>query len=118
VIDLPGENGGVTIAPSVYHNDIIKSVHEPAKWVHSKMSSFVVCRLTECIAEAPLVTLRCMDCLVRGTVTNWGSKEWKIVETLLITALQQEQQDLHNLAKEIISYLAIHGHTDLLKFLP
>jgi hypothetical protein len=28
-MDLPGENGGVTVVPSVYHNGIIESVHEP-----------------------------------------------------------------------------------------
>jgi hypothetical protein len=80
-------------------------------------SSIVVCRLAECTAKEPLVTLRCLDRLVRGTPTYWGSKEWKTVETLLATALQQEQPELHNLAKEIISYLAMRGHTDLLKFL-
>jgi len=83
-----------------------------------EMSSFVVCRLTECIAKVPLVTLRCLDRLVRGTTTSWGSKEWKTVEMLLVTALQQEQQELYNLAKAIISYLALHGQTHLLNLLP
>jgi len=83
-----------------------------------EMSSFVVCRLTECIAEAPLITLRCLDRLVRGTTTSWGSKEWKTVERLLAIALRQERHELHNLAKAIISYLALRGHTQLLNLLP
>lgn len=83
-----------------------------------EMSSFVVCRLTECITEAPLVTLRCLDHLVRGTTTSWGSKEWKTVEALLALAFQQERPELHDLAKAIISYLALHGHTQMLNLLP
>ncbi len=83
-----------------------------------EMSFVIVIRLTECIAEAPLVTLRCLDHLVRDTGKNWGGKEWMAVKELLSVALQQEQQELHQLAMEIISYLAIHGHMDLLKLLP
>lgn len=41
-MDLPGVNGGVTVAPSVYHNGIIESVHEPVKWVHSNYFSSIV----------------------------------------------------------------------------
>lgn len=33
-MDLPGENGGVTVVPSVYHNNIIECVHEPDYGVH------------------------------------------------------------------------------------
>lgn len=83
-----------------------------------EVSSFVVCRLTECLAKLPFVTLRCLDHLVRGTTISWGGKEWKTVQTILSTALQQDQQELHNLAKTIISYLAMHGQTHLLNLLP
>ncbi len=83
-----------------------------------EMSSFVVCRLTECIAEAPLVTVRCLDRLVRGTTTRWGSKEWKTVEALLAIGIRLEEQEVHNLARAIISYLALHGHTQMLNLLP
>jgi hypothetical protein len=38
-MDVPGENDGVIVALSVYHNGIIESVHEPAKWVHSTLQS-------------------------------------------------------------------------------
>lgn len=34
-MDLPGENGGMTVAPSLYHNRIIECVHEPVLGVQS-----------------------------------------------------------------------------------
>jgi len=40
-MDLPGENGGVTVVPSVYHNNIIECVHEPVKWVQSNYETNV-----------------------------------------------------------------------------
>ena len=36
-MDVPGENDGVIVALSVYHNGIIESVHEPVLGVHSKV---------------------------------------------------------------------------------
>jgi hypothetical protein len=45
-MDFPGENDGVIVALSVYHNGIIESVHEPAIWVHSTSASLA------CIASS------------------------------------------------------------------
>jgi len=82
------------------------------------MSPFVVARLAAIGELEPRLTLRCLDRLVKSDTRSWSSSEWDTsVRTILTVALQQEDEEIRDQAKALVSSLALRGHTSYLALL-
>jgi hypothetical protein len=76
------------------------------------MSSFVVHRLAELVSQEPVLTLQCLSRLVEGDTSSWGSAEWNEgVKTILVEALQQQDEAIRARARAVMSVLMMQGHT-------
>lgn len=76
------------------------------------MSSFVVHRLAALVSLEPDLVIQCLSHLVKGNTTSWGSKEWnEAVRTILVEALQQQNETIQAQARAVVSVLMMQGRT-------